>query len=199
MIEKFQQYICAHASLTEEELERVYLIADERVLKRNELLLTEGEICRHKTFIVSGMLRTFGTSDDGSEHILQFSTENNWALDAESYDKLAPSRFNIAAVERSQLLMWSKPDFDRLLHDIPALKSLAERLISRAIYTGRHRLLTALSATPEQKYIDFVQEFPSLVRRLPLHMIAAYLGISLKTLTRIRRTQIVALSQNVVK
>lgn len=50
MIEKFQQYICAHASLTEEELERVYLIADERVLKRNELLLTEGEIDGRRRF-----------------------------------------------------------------------------------------------------------------------------------------------------
>ncbi len=49
--------------------------------------------------------------------------------------------------------------------------------------------LTALSATPEEKYNDFISKFPDLLSRLPLHMIASYLGISLKTLTRIRYAQ----------
>jgi CRP/FNR family transcriptional regulator len=51
-------------------------------------------------------------------------------------------------------------------------------------------LFTALSATPEEKYEEFVRTFPDLLSRLPLHMIAAYLGISLKTLTRIRAAQL---------
>jgi len=77
-----------------------------------------------------------------------------------------------------------------LLADIPQLKSFAERLISRNIYSSRQRLLTALSATPEEKYHEFTQSFPDLLARLPLHMIASYLGISIKTLTRIRQAQL---------
>jgi CRP/FNR family transcriptional regulator len=192
MIPAFQSYLRAHVELSEADLARVSSVASQRVLRRNEFLLCEGEICRHKAFIVHGMLRTFATSAEGSEHILQFSPERTWVLDAESYDKQAPSRFNITAIESSQLLLWSKTDFDQLLIEIPPLKYLSEQLISRAVHNGRQRLLTALSATPEEKYNDFVRDLPLLISRLPLRMVAAYLGISLKTLTRIRHAQIEA-------
>jgi CRP-like cAMP-binding protein len=127
---------------------------------------------------------------DGGEHILQFSPENTWTLDAESYDRQAPSHYNISAVESSELLLWTKDDFNRLLAEVPRLKNFAEQLISRNIYSGRQRLLTTLSATPEEKYEDFVRNSPELLSRLPLRMIAAYLGISLKTLNRVRHAQL---------
>jgi CRP-like cAMP-binding protein len=154
------------------------------------LLLQQGQVCRYKTFIIKGLLRSFGTAADGSEPILQFSPENSWTLDAESYHLQSPSLFNIAAVERSELLLWTKADFDRLLIEIPELNNFSQQVISSNNYSNRHRLFTTLSATPEEKYEYFVRTFPDLLARLPLHMIAAYLGISLKTLTRIRHAQI---------
>ena len=193
MIAEFHDYLRSRVELRDTDLMRISSHAVQMDLRRNQFLFSEGDVCRHKAFIVRGILRTFATRADGSEHILQFSQERTWAIDAESYDNQIPSRYNIAAVEQSQLLLWSKVDFDQLLSEIPALKSFAERLISRAIYNGRDRLLSALSASPEEKYNDFVRDYPSLIQRLPLRMIAAYLGISMKTLTRIRRAQISAL------
>jgi CRP-like cAMP-binding protein len=152
--------------------------------------LQEGQVCRHKTFVAAGLLRSFGTGADGSEHILHFSREHTWIVDAESYDKQTPSQFSIAAIEKSEVLQWTKADFDRLLADMPELKTFSQQLVSRSNYNSRQRLFTSLSATPEEKYNDFVQNSPELLTRLPLHMIAAYLGISLKTLTRIRHAQV---------
>lgn len=186
----FETYLHTHTGLSDEDIERISSAATHRTLHRNELLLREGQVCRYKTFVVKGLLRTFGIVADGGEHILQFSAEHSWTLDAESYDRQIPSSFNIAAVEQSEVLLWSRADFDRLLTDIPGLTTFAQQLISRNTYSSRNRLFTALSATPEEKYKDFVRAFPGLLARLPLHMIAAYLGISLKTLTRIRHAQV---------
>jgi len=190
MTEEFEIYLRAHTHLNDGDIARIRSLAVPKTLRRNEFLLREGEICRYKTFVIKGLLRTFGMAADGSEHILQFSPEHSWTLDAESYDCHTPSRYNIAAVENSEVLLWSKADFDSLIAGIPQLRSFSEQLISRNIHSGRQRLLTALSATPEEKYHEFVQSFPDFLARLPLHMIAAYLGISLKTLTRIRQAQL---------
>lgn len=186
----FENYLRSQPGLSEEEIAHISSLAIPRNLRRNELLLAAGEICRHKTFIVSGILRTYSTSSDGSEPILQFSPELSWTLDAESYDQQQPSKYNIAAVVPCQVLLWHKPDFDRLLAELPGLKKYADQLISRNIYSARQRLLAALSATPEEKYDDFAKNFQGLLARLPLHMIASYLGMSLKTLTRIRHAQL---------
>jgi CRP/FNR family transcriptional regulator, anaerobic regulatory protein len=187
---EFEAYLNTYTTLTPHEIKKVSNLAVNRALKRNEDVLTAGEVCRHKTFVLSGLLRTFGISADGNEHILQFSPENTWTLDVESYDKQQPAQFNITAVEPSQVLLWHKTDFQNLLTEVPGMKQLAEQLIARNTYYSRQRLLTTLSGTPEEKYEDFIHRFPDLIQRLPLRMIAAYLGISIKTLTRIRHTQL---------
>lgn len=189
MSDVFGQYLAKEIGLNEEMLLHIRSKAVARQLRRNEQLLMPGDICRHKVFVLKGLLRTYSVSDGGNEIILQFSPELNWTLDAESYDQLIPSRYYISAVESSEVLLWHKNDFDRLLADFPALKKYAEQLISRNIYSSRQRLQTALGATPEEKYEEFVRTNPLLLARLPLRMIAAYLGISLKTLTRIRHEQ----------
>lgn len=186
----FENYLRKHTPLSDDEIMHASSLAAGRKLRRNELLLQAGDICRHKIFIVSGMLRTYAIKDDGSEHILQFSPECNWALDVESYDKQQPSKCNISAVEPSEVLLWTKADFTRLLDELAPLKSHAQQLISRNIYNSRQRLVTALGGTPEEKYEEFVQNSPELLPRLPLRMIAAYLGISLKTLNRVRQAQL---------
>lgn len=186
----FETYIQSQTNLGNEAIELISSLAIPRSVQRNEFLLEQGQVCRHKIFIIKGLLRTFGTAADDSEHILQFSPENTWTLDVESYDRQTPAQFNIAAIERSDVLLWNKTDFDRLLADIPEFKAYSQQLISRNIYNSRQRLLSTLSATPEEKYKDFVQTSPDLLSRLPLQMIASYLGISLKTLTRIRHAQV---------
>ncbi len=185
----FDTYLRTRTHLDEEAIEQLGRAARPLQLRRNEFLLQQGQVCRYKTFIQKGLLRTYGTADDGAEHILQFAPEHHWTLDAESYDRQEPAHFSICAVEPSELLLWSKADFDRLLTDIPGLASFAQQLVATNIHSSRLRLFSALSATPEEKYNDFVRQFPDLLARLPLHMIASYLGISLKTLTRIRHAQ----------
>lgn len=190
MTPEFEIFFRIEVGLSHSEMEQVHALAIQRTLQRNELLLQQGQLCRHKVFVLKGLLRNFAVAADGNEHILQFSDANNWTLDVESYDRETPAVFNIAAIEKSEVLLWAKPDFNLLLKDIPKLKSFSERLISHNMHASRQRILAALSATPEEKYEDFVRNSPELLSRLPLRMIAAYLGISLKTLTRIRHAQL---------
>jgi CRP-like cAMP-binding protein len=186
----FDTYLRTRSNLNEAEIERIVSAAKPVSLQRNEALLQQGQVCRHKIFIIKGLLRIYGIGTDGSEHILLFAPENGWAVEAESYHQQSPSQFSIAAIERSEVLLWTKPDFDRLLQEIPNLTILSEQLITRSNFSNRQRLFATLSSTPEEKYEDFVRTFPDLLSRLPLHMIAAYLGISLKTLTRLRHAQV---------
>lgn len=186
----FVDYLRTRTTLAESDIELITALAIPRKLRRNEFLLREGEVCRHKTFIEKGMLRNFGVTADGNEHVLQFSPEKTWTLEVESYDFQTPAKFNIDAIEPTEVLLWAKADFDHLLATFQELKLFSEKLIAHNVHNSRRRLLVALGASPEEKYDDFVQEFPEYLSRLPLRMIASYLGISIKTLTRLRHAQL---------
>jgi CRP/FNR family transcriptional regulator len=92
MITGFQDYLRSRAQFSEMDLKRISSLAVTKVLNRNDFLFYEGEICRHKAFIAKGMLRTFGISSDGNEHILQFSPENSWALDGQGQRRIGLHR-----------------------------------------------------------------------------------------------------------
>lgn len=188
MMDKFKIYLQQNTGLAAAGIDHIMSFVKLRKLRRNEFVLREGEVCRHKLFVITGLLRAFNITPDGSEHITRFSSEMNWIIDKESYDLGTPASINICAVEPSTIFVWAKADFDRLSNELPALHNLLAQITADNIYKSSERLLTMLSATPEEKYQDFIQKYPVLLQRLPLKMIAAYLGISSRTLDRIRHT-----------
>lgn len=132
-------------------------------------------------FVVSGALRLFRTDEDGAEHILRFATENWWMNDH------LPAKGAIDALEDSQLLLWSKEDWEQLKSDIPTFDAVQSRLLSRNLEAHVNRLYAAISHSAEARYHEFMRALPDLYQRVPLHMIASYLGVSRETLSRIRR------------
>ncbi|MFC5412412.1 Crp/Fnr family transcriptional regulator [Larkinella bovis] len=190
MVAGFETYIKAqNTGLSDDEIRLIGAAAQERTLRRKQVLLSAGEVCRYKIFVVTGFLRTYRIGPDASEHLMQFSPELSWTTEGESYANGTPSAYHIDALEDSQVMVWRKNRFDALIDQIPALKDFSERLISRNLYFSRNRLYTAISATPAEKYEDFINTYPGILVRVPLRMVASYLGVSLKTLTRIRQAQ----------
>ncbi|MES2265152.1 MAG: Crp/Fnr family transcriptional regulator [Bacteroidota bacterium] len=190
MFDHFEKFIKAHVELTDGEVELFRKTAIEQTLKRKEFLLQEGGICRYKIFVCKGLLRTYRTTENGNEHILQFSPENSWTTDPESYNNLTSSVYNIDALEPTEVVMWAKKDFDDLFKNLPALKAYSEDMIQRNLYRTRDRLFFNQTATAEEKYDDFVKNFPGIMARVPLHMVASFLGVSRETLSRIRHAQV---------
>ena len=49
------------------------------------------------------------------------------------------------------------------------------------------RIVSTLSATAEEHYLEFLRVYPSIALRVPQSMLAAYLGMSPETVSRIRK------------
>lgn len=190
MFADFEKYIRENASLTDNDIQLFRQTAVERTIRRKEHLLREGEICRYKTFVSKGFLRTYRTTEDGGEHVMQFSPENSWITDPESYNNFTPSYYNIDAIERTEVVMWTKNDFDQLFANIPGLKAYSDKLVSTNLYLTRQRVFSAISSTAEEKYGEFIKTYPNIFMRAPLHMVASFLGVSRETLSRIRHAQV---------
>lgn len=187
MIDAFLNYLTANGTFTDAELERIGAVTLVKKLKRRQYLLLQGEVCRYKAFVVSGALRLYRTSDDAVEHIMRFAIENWWLNDLESFRSGLPAKGTIDALEDSTLLLWSKENWEMLKREIPAFNALQEHLISRSFDAQGDRLYAAISQTAEERYHEFLKSFPDFYQRVPLHMIASYLGVSRETLSRIRK------------
>lgn len=197
MFENFSTYITANGSFTEDDLKLMCSLSVTRKLRRRQYLLQEGEVCRYKTFVSKGLLRTYLRKDDGAEYIMRFAPENSWAVDHESYNYQTPTKYHIEALEDAELVLWTRENFDELLASIPALSPFSEKIKTNNLDASQERILMNISYTAEEKYQQFITSFPDIFRRVPLHMVASYLGVSRETLSRVRHAQIKRQKNNV--
>jgi len=128
----------------------------------------------------------YTVGEDGVEHIVRFAVENWWISDRESYNNGYPSKCNIDALENSKIILIDKPDFLHLLMTIPKLKSFIDNLLARSYDAIQNRIIGAISFSTEEKYQNFIERLADIFNRVPLHMIASYLGVTRETLSRVR-------------
>lgn len=183
LIDYFEKYL----PLNEEEKSFVEEIFKERRIKRKQFILQEGNICKHNTFVLEGCFRMYMVDQNGKEHNLQFAIENWWIGDIGSFHSDKPSRLNIEAIENSVVLQVKKEDQLNLFVNYPKFNRIFRVLAENALVSQQNRILQNISSTAEERYIDFVERYPSFFNRISNVQIASYLGVTPEFLSAIRK------------
>jgi CRP-like cAMP-binding protein len=156
-------------------------------LRKRQYLLQEGEVCKFLAFTEKGLLRLYSVDDKGIEHMMQFAMEGWWIVDIYSFLTGEPSRYNIDAMEDSELLLLSHENFEAMMKALPVMERYFRILFQNNIIAKERRLESSITHGAEERYRQFEQTYPNFIRRIPLNLIASYLGITPETLSRIRR------------
>jgi len=187
MFDVFAKYLRKHIEISDEDLELIRTGCVERRLRKWQPLLQDGETWLINCFISSGCLRMYRIGEDGKEHTFRFGVDTWWVTDMESYNREKPSLFNIEALETSTVIIWTKAKWTELMLAIPALKEFQEMLQANSYEASQRRIYSLISSSAEEKYNEFQQTYPNVFNRVPLHMVASYLGVSRETVSRLRK------------
>jgi CRP-like cAMP-binding protein len=182
LIEHFKNYI----PLNEEEINLFDKRVTQRKIKRKQMILQEGLVCKHYSFVVQGCLRMYGVDQKGVEHNIQFAAENEWIADIGSFHSDKPSKLFIEAMEPSVLLQIEKQDLYHLYRSIPKLDRIFKVIIENKFVELQTRVLQNISSTAQERYQSFLAQYPQLALRLPNTQIASYLGITPEFLSKMR-------------
>jgi CRP-like cAMP-binding protein len=177
----------ARSVLTEDELTLIESLFVPRTLRSGDFLQRAGDVSEYVAFIAKGILRSYSIDDKGNEHIVQFAAETYWLGDSASLTTGAPSQFFIQAIEDSDLLLLDRSGHEKGMR-VPAYAEGFRIGVLRHTAAKDRRIVAALSASAEERYLEFLQTYPSIVTRVPQFMLASYLGISPETLSRIRKS-----------
>ena len=158
-----------------------------KTVQKKQLLLREGEVCDFEAYIVKGCLRTYYIDENGSEVILQFSVEDWWVSDIGSFHERKPSLLYIEAMEDSELLTLNPARKEELLSRVPQFERVFRLMIQRHLAAVEQRLIRNIAKTAEERYLEFIKQYPKIALRVPQHYIAAYLGMTPEFLSKIRR------------
>ena len=187
MFERIFANFALHIHLDALETAQIRAAMRHKTVKKNGLLLSQGEICRNIYFVNAGCLRMYYTDRDGLQHNVSFCPENWWAVDIASFSHQQPAFYAISALEESDLLYISHAELEKLYGEIPKLERFFRILTQNGFNLYQHRIISALSKTAEERYLSFRKQYPGLEQRIPQKQIASYLGITPVFLSRLRK------------
>lgn len=174
-------------NLTNEEKTELLSFFSVKKLKKKQLLLKEGEISTHLSFVSRGLLKSYFVDEKGGENINMFAFEGWWISDFKSFISQEKAVLNIDAVEETELLMISLEDYEKLTLEIPVMDRYFRILYQNSLVTKDYRLIASNSYTAEEKYLEFSKKNPEIIKRVPHNLIASFLGLAPETVSRIRR------------
>lgn len=104
----------------------------------------------------------------------------------DSLYKRQPSLFSLESIEPADLSVMTRDDFYHLIDGTPALRQAYEEKLIDRFRAYQLLFLSRIKNTPRQRYEELLQERPDIIRRVPQHYIASYLGMTPVSLSRIR-------------
>lgn len=180
-------HIRRHVPLSDGDAEILKSHSRLKRVRKRQFVSEQGEVCRYENFVAEGCLRCYHIDAKGVERTVQFAVEGWWVADLRSFLTEAPADFTVEAVEASLLIQFGRREMEELYRRIPALERFFRILVQNALVASQKRIVDAFGEDAKTRYADFRRHYPEIEKRVPLYMIASYLGIAPESLSRIRQ------------
>ncbi|WP_417369523.1 Crp/Fnr family transcriptional regulator [Flavobacterium beibuense] len=185
MKEVLRKHIEEIVPLTDEQFDIVFSYFKSKKLKKKDFLVKQGDSVNCEYFVVNGLVKAFYSDDEGKDHIMQFAMENWWVTDYQALLHKTPALLDIDCLEDTKLLCITLEDKDKLCAALHKMEYFFRKKSNSGYVALQRRILSLLNNDAKERYEQFMSLYPSLYQRVSKTLIAAYLGVTRETLSRL--------------
>ena len=153
--------------------------------KKGEMIIDAQKVATTSYFIKQGLTRTYFIKN-GKEINEYFSTENEWANSPRSWRTRKTDIYYVKAIEETTAFCIHAKDMLFLFDNFPEMDRYGRLSMATLLNHLIERIASFRFTTAKEKYMHFKETYPIIYHRIPLGMVATYLGISQETLSRLR-------------
>lgn len=153
--------------------------------KKGELVLDANHISKKSYFINKGLLRTYFIKD-GKEISEYFSSVDEWVNSPKSFMQREKDIYYIDAIENTEAYFINVNDLVYLFDNFPEMERYARLSMGTVFGHFMERITSIRFTSAKERYNHFQKTYSHIYHRIPLGMVASYLGITQETLSRIR-------------
>ncbi|OOQ60411.1 Crp/Fnr family transcriptional regulator [Mucilaginibacter pedocola] len=175
-----------YIDLTEDEKKVFLSKLRVRKIKKKQFIVQPDFICKYRSYVVNGALRSYIMCNDGQEHTIALAIDDWWISDFNSFIYQRPATLFVEALSNSTIFQIAYDDEQKLLEEVPKFERFFRILTQRGFAYLQRRILSNLSKTAEERYIEFSKQYPEFMQKVPQYAIASFLGITPVYLSQLR-------------
>jgi len=183
--EVLKEHIAKMASLSDEEFDYFFSHFKPMTFKKGQTVIREGDKVDCEYFVISGCLKAFYINDQVKMYILQFAMPTWWTSDYNALYTQTRATINVDCITDVELLSLSNADREKLCSEIHQVEHFFRWRTNKGYVASQKRLLSFMNNDAKARYEELLKLYPQLYNLVPKHLIAAYLGVSRETLSRL--------------
>jgi CRP-like cAMP-binding protein len=185
MHNKLREHIEKVVPLSDDEFTFVYTHFTIKKFKKHQFLIQEGETVKYSYFVISGLLKLVYTDDTGKQHIVSFAMEDWWESDFYAYYTQTEATMSLECVEDTEVFCLLLEDYKKLCDGLQKMEHFFLQKANFGFIASQRRIISWLTSNAKERYEQLLKQYPSLIQRVPKSLLAAYLGVSRETLSRL--------------
>jgi CRP-like cAMP-binding protein len=184
-MDAFRKFIEGYTSVPDTDWQVIQQEFEKKEFAKNELILEEGNICRHFYFLEDGIIR-FYILHDGNDITRFFTTAPYCFTSRNSFRTRTPAQESIQALNRVIVWQTTLNQANELL-ELKSWSDFTRKFLHEVQGYTEELLLENKTETAEQRYGKLLIKYPDLIQKIPLKHLSTFLGIAPQSLSRIRK------------
>jgi CRP-like cAMP-binding protein len=173
--------------VTNNELNYIESGLNVKEFKPKDFYITANTIQNEIGFVFSGLLRSFYIDTNLNQITVKFICENEFASDFPAFISETPSKYYFQCIEPTIMVSLTLQHIQGGYERFPILERYGRLVSEEIVKIQQKRIGSFLFNTDEERYLNFIKEYPTLFNRVSISHLSSYLGIERQSLTRIRK------------
>ena len=183
--EILKAHIAKITTLDDEQFDYFFSHFKKQSFKKGQAIITDGDVVNCEYFVISGCLKSFFINDELKMFILQFAMPTWWASDYNALYNHTKATINVDCIADTEVLCLTNDDREKLCNELHNAEHFFRWRTNKGYIATQKRLLSLMNNDAKHRYEELLKLYPELYNIVPKNLIAAYLGVSRETLSRL--------------
>jgi CRP-like cAMP-binding protein len=178
-------YLKRFMDLSRSDFDLIIPLLELRTFDKKTFVVQEGEVDVYLNIVLKGIVRKYVVTPKG-EVTIQLATEGHLVQSEISFHKQIPSDVILETLENTVLVSVHHKNIQYALANMPGAEALGRSIITQMFIKKDNRYMEQLNITTRERFLQYMNNHPHMLQRVPQKILASYLNIKPETFSRLK-------------